>query len=88
MHRMKIGNPNFLILIFFDPQKGRTVGGHLKNWLKNQFSSDLAETWWRGAFLYRMKIGNPNLLILMFFEPQKDQKGRIVGGNPKNWIKN
>ena len=79
LHRIKIGNPNFLILTFFDPQKGRTVGGNPKNWIKNYFSSDLAETWWGGAFLHRIKIGNPNFLILMFFDLQK---GRTVGGNP------
>ena len=64
---------------------GRTVGGNTKKRFKNYFFSDLAETWWGGAFLHRIKIGNPNFLILTFFDLQK---GRTVGGNPKKRFKN
>ena len=82
---LQYGNAKFLILRFFDPQNGRTVGEIPQNRLKNYFFSDLAETWWGGAFLHRIKIGNPNFLILTFFDLQK---GRTVGGNPKKRFKN
>ena len=64
---------------------GCTVGEIPQNRLKNYFFSDLAETWWGGAFLHRKKIGNLKFLILRFFDPQN---GRTVGEIPQNRLKN
>ena len=61
LHRMKIGNPNFLIVMFFDPKKGRTVhsGANCRNFVYTTLQDQKLMPFIKSAFCYKVYVNGP-----------------------------